>query len=91
MKLRYAGTVPTTFITGSVGTMEPGEEFSVPDELAPAFLARADVEEVAEDEPTAPIVSPPKPPKKEPGQSVATDGGDPEKMSEENSAVPDDH
>jgi hypothetical protein len=48
MKLRYVGALPTTFITGAVGTVEPGTEFTVPDELAPAFLARADVEEVAE-------------------------------------------
>jgi hypothetical protein len=92
MKLRYVGDLPTTFITGAVGTVEPGMEFSVPDELAPAFLARVDVEEVEEVE-----VEEVKPHRRkhhdeEPGQSVATDGGDPEKMSEENSGfVPDDH
>jgi hypothetical protein len=94
MKLRYVGLVPVTFITGSVGEVEPGMEFTVPDELAPAFLARADVEEVEEVEVAE--VEETKPARKrhhdeEPGQSVATDGGDPEKMSEENSGVPNDH
>lgn len=90
MKLRYVGTLPTNFITGSVGEVEPGGEFAVPDELAPAFLARADVEEVKDD------VEEPKAPRKrrrdeEPGQSVVTDGGDPEMKSEENGDVPNDH
>lgn len=108
MKLRYVGAVPTTFITGGVGEMHPGEEFSVDAELAEAFLSRADVEvanplvDVGEDpvgaeEPTAEeeVEEPPSEepqPEEEPGQSVATDGGDPEMMSEENSGfVPDDH
>lgn len=90
MRLRYVGTVPTTFITGSVGTVEHGDEFTVSEELAPAFTARADVEEVAE------VVAEIKVSKRrrrdaEPGQSAAADGGDPEKMSEENGDVPNDH
>lgn len=97
MKLRYVGVTPITFITEGVGEVEPGDEFSVPDELASAFLSRADVEEVAEDEAEKVEAEEPKPARRrhrdeEPGQSVATDGGDPEKMSEENSGfVPDDH
>lgn len=90
MRLRYVGTVPTTFITGSVGAVTHGDEFAVPDELAPSFLARADVEEVAE------VVEETKVSKRrrrdmEPGQSAAADGGDPEKKSEENGVVSNDH
>ena len=48
MRLRYVGAAPTTFITGSVGTVQPGDEFTVADELALSFTARADVEEVVE-------------------------------------------
>lgn len=90
MRLRYVGVTPTTFITGSVGTVDHGDEFTVTDELARGFLARADVEEVTE------VVEEAKAPKRrrrdvEPGQSAAADGGDPEKKSEENSGVSDDH
>lgn len=89
MRLRYVGATPTTFITGSVGSVEPGDEFNVPDELASAFQARADVEEVAEK--VAEKVTRKRSRSEEPGQSVATDGGDPEKKSEENSGVSNDH
>lgn len=90
MKLLYVGTTPITFITGSVGTVQPGEEFNAPDELASAFLGRSDVVE------TTAVAEEKSPVKKrrrgeEPGQSAAADGGDPEKMSEENSGVPNDH
>jgi hypothetical protein len=75
MKLRYVGSVVTTFITGNVGEVEPGDEFTVSDELAPAFLARVDVEEVVEDEPApSPVpATPVKPLKKEPSQSAQAD------------------
>ena len=95
MKLRYVGVTPTTFVTAGVGEVEPGEEFTVPEEFVEAFVGRDDVEEVEED-PEAAEAAEEKPKRRprseEPGQSVATDGGDPEKMSEENSGfVPDDH
>ena len=48
MKLRYTGPVTVTFHTAGVGDVEPGAEFTVPDELADAFTARSDIEEVAE-------------------------------------------
>lgn len=89
MKLRYVGTAPTTFITGSVGVMKYGDEFAVSDELASAFLARSDVEEVMEVAEKTEVFTPRRP-NVEPGQSAAVDG-DPEKMSEENGGVPDDH
>lgn len=73
MKLRYVGTVPTTFITGSVGSVEPGDEFTVPDELASAFLARADVEEVVEELPAEKPVTP-KQPRVEDPEPVVTAG-----------------
>lgn len=90
MRLRYVGTVPITFITGSVGAVKRGDEFTVSEELAPAFLARADVEEVAEAV-TETKVSKRRRRVVEPGQSAAADGGDPEKTSEENGDVPNDH
>lgn len=43
-ELRYTGTRKTHFLTGNVGDVEPGAEFSVPPELAERFLRRADVE-----------------------------------------------
>jgi len=90
VRLRYVGATPITFITGSVGTVSHGDEFTVADELTSSFLARVDVEEVVE------VVAEVKAPKRrrrteEPGQSAAADGGDPEKMSEENGDVPNDH
>lgn len=45
MNLRYTGALPVTFVE-SVGEVEPGGEFFVPDEDAPRYLARADVEQV---------------------------------------------
>lgn len=90
MKLRYVGIMPVTFLTGSVGDVHPGEEFTVPDELAPVFLVRQDVTEIAETEVAAPATDRRRS-KAEPDQSVATNGGDPEKMSEENGDVPNDH
>lgn len=50
MKLRYTGPFTVTFHTAGVGEVEPGAEFTVPDELAAAFLSRHDIEEVVEDE-----------------------------------------
>lgn len=89
MRLRYVGSAPTTFITGSVGAVGPGDEFTVPDELVPAFLARTDVEEVVEEPAETQVKKRSR--SKEPGQSVSADSGDPEKMSEENGDVPNDH
>ena len=48
MKLRYTGPFTVTFHTAGVGEVEPGAEFTVPDELADAFTARNDVEVVVE-------------------------------------------
>ena len=48
MKLRYTGPVTVTFHTAGVGEVEPGAEFTVPDELADSFTQRNDVEEVVE-------------------------------------------
>lgn len=42
MRLRYTGPAPVTFMTG-VGEVAPGDEFTVADEDAPGYLARADV------------------------------------------------
>lgn len=90
MRLQYVGTVSTTFITGSVGTIEPGEEFTVPDELASVFLTRRDVTEAVAVE-VARSSTHKRRVKEEPGQSAAAGDGDPEKMSEENGDVPNDH
>lgn len=46
MKLRYTGPFTVTFHTAGVGEVEPGAEFTVPDELAEGFLQRNDIEEV---------------------------------------------
>lgn len=48
MKLRYTGPAPTTFMTHGVGEIDTGSEFEVPDDEAQSFLARPDVEPVAE-------------------------------------------
>lgn len=90
MKLRYAGVVTTTFITGNVGTVNPGDEFTVPDKLASVFLTRADVEEIVEVDAEEIDSTQPDQHDEEPGQSVVDDG-DSEKMSEENGGVPNDH
>lgn len=44
MRLRYTGVIPTVFITGDVGEVEPGDEFNVPDDLSESFTRRPDVE-----------------------------------------------
>lgn len=92
MRLMYTGIKTVTFLTGSVGEVKPGDEFDVSDELAPVFLRRGDVTKITT------TVKEDKPPVKkrrrrteEPGQSVVTDGGDPEMNSEENSGVSNDH
>ena len=46
-RLRYTGEQTVSFLTGSVGSVDPGGEFDVPDELAPRFLRRPDVERTA--------------------------------------------
>lgn len=43
MKLVYNGSVAITFLVEGVGTLEPGDEFTVSDEVAPAFLSRSDI------------------------------------------------
>jgi hypothetical protein len=48
VKLRYTGPLTVTFHTAGVGEVEPGAEFTVPDDLAESFTRRSDVEEVAE-------------------------------------------
>lgn len=61
MKLRYTGTAPVTFMQLGL-ELEPGAEFSVEDEQAPGYLARADIESLEppqadpepEEEPAAP-------------------------------------
>lgn len=50
MKLRYTGPFTVTFTTAGVGEVEPGAEFTVPDDMADSFLNRHDVEEVVEAE-----------------------------------------
>lgn len=44
VRLRYTGALPTSFMTGNVGEVEPNGEFSVPDELVRSFIRLADVE-----------------------------------------------
>lgn len=46
MRLRYDGVVAVTFLIENVGTLEPGDEFTVSDEVAPAFLSRGDIHQV---------------------------------------------
>ena len=91
MKLRYVGTVVTTFITENVGTVNPGDEFTVSDGLASVFLTRADVEEIVEVDAEEMNSTQQDHHDDEPGQSVVSDDGDSEKMSEENDGVPNDH
>lgn len=54
MKLRYTGSVKATFAYPSVGEVEPGQEFIVPDEDAEGFLVRSDIEQVERKAPVAP-------------------------------------
>lgn len=51
MRLRYTGSIPVTFTT-VVGEVEPDAEFDVPDEDAPMYISRPDIEQV-EDDPAA--------------------------------------
>jgi len=53
VRLRYVGTTRVTFTHTGVGDVSPGDEFTVTDEEAPGFLARADVLEVETSEPVA--------------------------------------
>ena len=46
MNLRYTGQHGVCFVSHQVGYLEPGDEFSVPDDAAPSFLTRPDVEEI---------------------------------------------
>jgi hypothetical protein len=46
MKLRYLGATPTTFPALRL-SVEPDEEFDVPDDQAPGLLTRSDVEKVS--------------------------------------------
>lgn len=45
MKLRYTGSLPTTFMTPG-REVQPDEEFDVQDEDAGGYLAREDIEQV---------------------------------------------
>lgn len=47
MRLRYTGPLTVTFHTAGVGEVEPGAEFTVPDEMVESFTCRSDIEEVA--------------------------------------------
>lgn len=42
MRVRYTGPIPTTFLT--VGEVEPGAEFDVPDEVADRYLQHGHIE-----------------------------------------------
>lgn len=77
MKLRYTGPVTVTFHTAGVGEVEPGAEFTVPDELADSFIHRADIEEVV-------VVEEPV----KPGRKKAAPVADPEPLPETADAVP---
>lgn len=61
MKLRYTGPDTISFLTAGVGEVEPGAQFTVPDEIAEAFTRRADVEEVPDLPDKKPVVSKKKP------------------------------
>jgi hypothetical protein len=58
MQLKYVGQTPTNFRDTElpngalvrVGYVQPGDEFSVPDEAAERYLRRADIVEAAQDE-----------------------------------------
>lgn len=49
--LHFTGHEPVVFMTGNVGEVQPGSDFVVPDELADAFLTRADVRAPTGDKP----------------------------------------
>lgn len=61
MKLRYTGPNTITFLTAGVGEVEPGAEFTVPDDSAEVFTRRADIEEVPDLPDEKPVVSKKKP------------------------------
>lgn len=89
MLLRYVGVQATTFMT--VGELQPGVEFDVPDDQAEGFLRRADVEEAP---PSAPPPQPAAKPRKAAKSASTTEQLDaavaaPEEG--ESRAVPDDH
>jgi hypothetical protein len=44
--LRYIGDYPTAFAEFRIGQVEPGDTFGVPNDQAPAYTARADIEVV---------------------------------------------
>jgi hypothetical protein len=52
VKLRYTGSGTVTFFTAGVGEVEPGAVFTVPDDIAPAFTVRGDIEKVPDKAPT---------------------------------------
>jgi hypothetical protein len=76
MKLRYVGDKVVTFITGSVGTVVPGETFSVSEELTSVFLRRGDVTQVVDVEPPSrPVKSPKRPRDEDPTPAPVGDEG----------------
>lgn len=71
MRLRYIGAGPITF--AEAGELEPGDEFTVPDDQADGYLRRADIEEAPpEPEPDpAPAKAPRKASKTTPTDTAA--------------------
>ncbi|MHA6764681.1 hypothetical protein [Streptacidiphilus sp. PAMC 29251] len=86
MRLRYAGVLPTTFVTVGV-EVDPGGEFEVPDDAAPGLLARADIEEMSA--PSAPRRKAAKAPAADPDSTGSTP--DPDVTEEVPGAGSDDH
>lgn len=78
MRLRYTGPQSTVFNHPQAGAVEPGDAFWVDDADADAFLARADIEPVADDGPDA--RTPPEAPRtrkrKTPDMAPEPDGDD---------------
>lgn len=70
MKLRYVGSVPTSFMALGL-EVNPGQEFDVPDDEAKSYLSRADINEVV-DEASAENTAEDKPePAKAPAKATA--------------------
>lgn len=90
MKLRYVGASSLTFITGGVGEVMPGAEFTVPDELASAFTGRSDVIEITVAVNDKPLVKNRRRGAEPAQPDTAPDGGA-EMKSEENGGIPDNH
>jgi hypothetical protein len=82
VRVRYVGAHPITFTAYGIGSVEPGDEFEVPDEVATAFTSRTDLEKVDD----APSVKPTR------GRKPATETvAVTTEPAEGTSGVPDDH